>query len=403
MRYVVLLFVCGAGMLAYVHRMALTIPSRTIQTELNLSLEAMGIVLGAWYWVYALFQLPTGWLADKLGGKWSLLLYVVTWSLFVGLVSLANGFVPLLALWAATGMAQAGLIPAMAKNVSAWFAPSSRAFASGVFISSMAMGGALAPLFAVAFLNIVSWRGMLVCYVLPGLVWALAFAVLVPNRVAPPAATVTLGEGLRRMVSSLPMQLLCLQMFLRAAAMAFFYTWFPRFLQETRNLSPAESGSFAIWPGVGGVVGGLLGGLISDGVLRLTGNRRWSRQGLAVVGMVCCAMLAGTSYFIDDIHLAVLLISLGAFAGTAGGVSGYAVAIELGGQRPATVMSLMNTCGSIGAGLFAFLVGVLVEFFGRWEPILLLFAGLFAVDAVCWLCLKADRPLFADPPAESNS
>jgi nitrate/nitrite transporter NarK len=262
---------------------------------------------------------------------------------------------------------------------------------------SMALGGGLAPKITGELLGPFDWRQILMMYAVPGLIWAAAFALLIPRPdapvVRPPGAAPVRWS---KLATDRQMQLLCGQQFLRASAIAFFYTWFPRYLQETKGLSPQESGALAAWPPFAGMVGGLVGGVVSDWLLRRTGNARLSRQGLAVVAMVVVTALALAAYFVDDAVVAVGLISAGVFFGLMGGVSGYTVAIAFGGKRVATVFATMNMCGNIGAGLFPFAVGHLVAVTGNWDQTLLLFAGLFAVDAVLWALLNPKRPLFED-------
>src|SRR5439155_6610874 len=100
-----------------------------------------------------------------------------------------------------------------------------------------------------------------------------------------------------RLCTSGQMQLLCAQQFLRAGAMVFFITWFPRFLQATRDVAQLESGNLTMFVAIGALLGSVSGGAVSDGLVRLTGRRRWSRQGLAVLGMSCCVGLTVGSYF----------------------------------------------------------------------------------------------------------
>ena len=132
-----------------------------------------------------------------------------------------------------------------------------------------------------------------------------------------------------------------------------------------------------------------------------------SRQGIAITGMVCCTLLAAAAYFVDDVNVAVLLISMGAFSGTFGGVSGYSVCIDFGGRRVGMVIAVMNMCGNVGAGLFAFAVGRLVRpsepgvRSPNWDLVLPLFAAIFAVDTVCWVLLNPKRPLFEDADGPS--
>jgi len=396
MRYVVLTLVCLACVVAYVQRTALTVPTRSIQADIGIDERQMGLVMGCWYWAYALLQIPAGWATDRLGSKLAMLLFVVAWSLLTGLAGLATGFAELLVFWSLMGLAQTGLVPGAAKSIAQWFPSTGRAFGSGMVGSSMALGGALAPLVAAWLLYWFTWRQMLGLYVLPGLVWAFWFLVIVPTHHGRPGPPVPFRSTFARMAASPPMILLCAQQFFRAAAMALFFTWFPRFLQESFAVSESESGQFAMWPGLAAMVGGVFGGLVSDAILDRTGNRRLSRQGVAVAGMFCCAGFALAAYLLADVRSAILLISVAAFCGTFGGVSGYSVCIDFGGQRVGTVISVMNMCGNVGAGMFPLAVGHLVTRTGRWDLVLPLFAVIFFIDGVCWAFLNPSRPLFED-------
>jgi sugar phosphate permease len=392
----VLLLVCLAAVIAYVQRMALTVPTKTIQADLDIDERGMGLVMSCWFWGYALLQIPAGWITDRLGSKRSLAVFVVAWSLLTGLAGVATGFPELAILWSLMGLAQTGLVPGAAKSIGDWFSPTGRAFGSGMFGASMALGGAIAPVVAAYLLELVTWRQLLGLYVLPGLVWVWAFAIIVPRHRRTAVTPARFSETLSRILNSGPMLLLCAQQFFRAAAMALFFTWFPRFLQETRGVSEMESGKLALWPGLAAMVGGILGGITSDLLLKLTGNRRLSRQGIAVAGMICCATLSIAAYFATETVAMISLISFAAFCGTFGGVSGYSVCIDFGGRRVGTVISVMNTCGNIGAGLFPLAVGYLVKETGRWDLVLPLFAAIFAIDAICWALLNPSRPLFEE-------
>src|SRR5207253_2478670 len=139
----------------------------------------------------------------------------------------------------------------------------------------------------------------------------------------PPAPPVESRVRWSKLVTDGQMLLLCFQQFLRAGAMVFFYTWFARFLQETKGLSTRDAGELAFWPPFAGAFGGLLGGLVSDWLLRRTENARLARQGMTFVALVTCTGVAAAAYLVADPHLAVMLISIGTFCGMASGVSAY--------------------------------------------------------------------------------
>jgi nitrate/nitrite transporter NarK len=193
------------------------------------------------------------------------------------------------------------------------------------------------------------------------------------------------------------MILLCAQQFQRAGAVALFFTWFPRYLQETKGVSVAGSGSLAAWPLLAGMCGGLLGGTASDWLLRRTGNARLSRQGLAAVGTAICALVSFAAYLTTDATTAVLFLCVAAFCSYASTGTAYAVALSMGGTRVAVVFATMNMAGNVGAGLFPFAVGWLVEGIGNWDLTLLLFAGMFVGSTVCWAFLNPKTALFEEP------
>jgi MFS family permease len=403
MRLTLLVFLCTVTVVAYVQRTALSAPTRIIEAELRITPEGMGVVMGVWYWGYALAQLPAGWLADRLGSKPTLVLFSVAWSLLTALAGLAGDFPGLVTLWGVMGCAQAGIFPCCARAIGVTLPRTRQALASGALGASMSVGAAAGQWLTARLLGPLGWRQVLGWYAVPGLAWAAAFALAVPRY--EPAASARRAAGLLddpgpvrwwRLATDWQMQLLNVQQFLRAAAVAFFYTWFPRFLKETQGLTEPQAGAIASWPLLAAALGAVAGGALSDWILRRTGSVRVARQGLACVTMALCAALALGAYAVTDPTLAVALLCVGTFCGTIGGVSGYAVAIAYGGRHVAVVFATMNMSGNVGAGLFPPAAGRLVAVTGSWNVMVLLFAGLFAADAVCWALLNPKGTLFGD-------
>jgi MFS family permease len=273
----------------------------------------------------------------------------------------------------------------------------------------MTLGGAIAPVMTAMVLEslmawadawgIERWRLLLGAYAVPGILWTVVFLGLVSVRTLPAgsrASVASVPVDWSRLLRSWPLALLCAQQFFRAAGMVFFMTWFPTFLQKTREVTLLGSGVLTTVAGIGGVVGSLTGGFFSDWLLLKTGNKRLSRQGIAVVGMGLCSLLIVASYFVSDIQQSIALITLGAFCATFGGVSGYTVAISFGGRQVATVFSTMNMFGNLGAALFPLTAGWLVAQTGNWNLILFLFASVMAIDALCWAFLNPQGTLFGD-------
>ena len=412
-RYQVLAFLCVSAAIAYIQRAALSVPAAEIAGDLRFADLArdMGWIQSVWYLSYGLMQIPSGWIADRLGSRHALAIFSIVWSLATLLSAFATDFVSLLLTWALMGASQAGAFPCAAKAIGNIFPETERARATGLLASGMTIGGAIAPLCTASFLEALTpltdvvaterWRLLLAAYAIPGVVWSIAFLGLISRRKLPATEStsqVRTPVDWSRMVRSLPLALLCGQQFFRAAGMVFFMTWFPTFLQKTRDVTLLGSGVLTTVAGVGGVLGSLTGGYFSDWLLKRTGNMRLSRQGIAVAGMGCCSLLILSSFFVRDVNSSIALIALGAFCATFGGVSGYTVAISFGGRHVATVFSTMNMFGNLGAALFPITAGWLVAQTGNWNLILFLFAGLMAIDALCWALLNPKGTLFGDEP-----
>ncbi len=410
-RYLVLGFLCLVAVIAYIQRAALSVPAKEIAADLNfVSLGmGMGAIFSFWYFTYALLQIPSGWLADRIGSRHALSLFCVLWSIATLMSGFATSYYSLFFLWGLMGAAQAGAFPCAAKAIGQVVPDSERARASGLLASGMMIGGAIAPTLTGRLLEVLRpagelvhqepWRLLFVVYAIPGVLWTMVFLLLVPSRRLPSVVTTSHSAQTvdwRRLFRSRSMALLCAQQFFRAAGMVFFMTTFPTFLQETRGVSVVASGDLTFFAGVGGVLGSLTGGIVSDWMLRKTGNSRLSRQGIAVVGMASCAVLIVASSYVADVRGAIALIALGAFCATFGGVSGYTVAIQFGGRQVATVFSVMNMCGNIGAAMFPLTAGWLATRTGNWNLMLFLFAGIMAVDAICWAFLNPQGTLFGD-------
>ena len=417
MRYLILaLFFLMAG-IAYVQRAAISVPASQVASDLQITHfeESMGFVQSAWYLGYALLQIPAGRLADRWGCRRSIVLYCMLWSLATATTGFVSGLWSLSGSWFLMGALQAGAFPCAALAIAQIFPVSERARASGILAAGMTVGAAAAPAIVARLLGVLQpaatstgffvWQLSLFLLAVPGILWCFLFVGIVPEARLPtrPSAQSPLPFRLmlRRMLASKSLALLCAQQFLRAAGMVFFVSWFPSFLQKTRGVDLKTSADLSSWVGIGGVIGSLTGGLASDLLLQLTGNRRLARQGLAVSGMLLCSLLMLASMKVADIRIAIFLITAGVFCATFGGVSGYTVAIEFGGQQTATVFSMMNMVGNFGAMLFPLVSGWLTARFNNWNLMILLFAGIMAVDAVCWALLNPRTQLFPDPPADS--
>jgi MFS family permease len=394
---------CLIAVIAYVQRVGINSAYGPIQDDFNIDTQQFGLFGSVFLIGYAVMQLPAGWLADRWGSRNTLVLYACLWSLLTAAASQAPDYGSLSAVWMAMGMAQAGIFPCAAKAIGAWLPDTQKAMASGLLGSSTMLGAAAASTLTVGLLYTADWTWQFIfaIYGVAGIAWAMVYAVVVPERgvsAANPAPVMT-GADWRRLFTSVPMWLISGQQFFRAAAMIFFINWFPKFLHESRGVSESTAGILTTWASGGAMAGGICGGFFSDWLLRRTGQRRLSRQGIAVAGLSLAACLVFASYFVSDVLTATVLLTIGAFTASFGGVSGYTVTIEFGGKRIGTVFAMMNMCGNFGAAISTYAAGAVVHQTGSWDLALFMFVAIFVVDAVCWALLNPKGTLFEDDAA----
>ncbi|MFO1021205.1 MAG: MFS transporter [Planctomycetales bacterium] len=144
-RYRVLAVTACLAVLLYLDRFCVSFAVRYIQEDLRLSEDQIGLFLGIFFFTYALGQVPGGWLADRYGARFALVLFLTSWSLFTGLMGWAEGFVFLMLMRMGCGLTQAGAFPSCGSLLRQWVPPENRATASSIVSFGGRIGGAAAP------------------------------------------------------------------------------------------------------------------------------------------------------------------------------------------------------------------------------------------------------------------
>jgi sugar phosphate permease len=144
-RHLVVLLATLMAVLLYLHRFCLSFVERYIKEDLGLSNDQTAWLLSAFFWTYALAQVPAGGLSDRRGARLVLTLYILLWSLCTGLVGLATTFAVILALRFGCGLAQAGAYPSSAALLTDWVPFRRRGLASSTVSNGGRLGAAVAP------------------------------------------------------------------------------------------------------------------------------------------------------------------------------------------------------------------------------------------------------------------
>lgn len=141
------LFLCFcSAVLLYLDRFCMNFAQQYVKEDLLLTDKQLGHCMSAFFFAYALFQVPSGWLTDRYGPRAMLAIYILVWSVFTALMGTVMGFMGLLIVRMAAGIGQSGAYPTCASVVRRWMAPATRGRASSLIAFGGRVGGAIAPI-----------------------------------------------------------------------------------------------------------------------------------------------------------------------------------------------------------------------------------------------------------------
>jgi len=406
-RFVVLSFIVAAYMITYMDRVNLASAVPVIQTQLGFSMITIGWIFAAFRWGYALFQIPGGWLGDRIGGRRALSLVVLWWSAFTSLTAFAWSGLSMGVCRFLFGMGEAGAFPIATRSLSAWILPTERGFAQGVTHAASRVGAALTPPAVVLLILHYGWRAPFVSFGILGVLWAAAWYWYYrdtpaehPHVNGAERSLIERSVGVRRasarkvpwraILLSPSVWTLSLMYFCYGYSIDIYLDWFPKYLNDQRGFDLKQMGFYASLPLLAGAAGDLLGGSISDRCARTFGNLKAARRGVLLAGFLLAAAFILPATFTTR-STASVLYSCVAVLGLelTVGVS-WAIPLDIGGDHAGSIASVMNTFGNLGSAVSPILLAYLVRLHG-WSLPFLISCFLCVAGAGLSLGIDADK------------
>jgi len=145
----------------YIDRGALSVSAPLMSRELNLTPSEPGLLLSAFFWPYATFQLLAGWLVDRYSVKWIYAAGFLLWSLATAAIGFANSLPALLAARFVLGAGESVAFPACSKFLVHAFPESRRGMANAFIDAGAKTGPGLSTLLGGLAVAAFGWRGVL--------------------------------------------------------------------------------------------------------------------------------------------------------------------------------------------------------------------------------------------------
>lgn len=329
MRWWIIVLLFLAAVLNYIDRQTLSALAPTIQFDLGMDDQEYANVINIFLIAYTIAYLISGRVADKIGTRASLFIFVAWWSVFNMLTAASKGVTSLSYYRFGLGLGEAGIWPAASKAVSEWFPPKERALAIGLYTMGATIGATIAPYIVIplatydyaatfpavaTFLGIgTGWKVAFILTGFAGLLWLIPWMILYKRpeksklitadelemiETAANAEDKGTGESesawsWKQVLSFRGTWLLLGARLITDPVWYFYQFWFPKYLSADRNLSQEDLKiTWVIYAaaGIGSLLGGIISGqIVKRGVLPVA-SRMWV--------MLFCALMMPFSPFI---------------------------------------------------------------------------------------------------------
>lgn len=374
----------------YIDRSTLAVGNVKIRAEFGLTATEIGQLQSAWSVTYAFFQIPVGFMLDRMGPGLLVGGALILWSIAQGVGGLATSYTQLLWSRTALGAAECPAFPGAVRVTSDWFHVRDRGGPTGLYNSGGSIGPAIAPPLLTALMLAFSWRVMFITMGVVGVlcagIWFLLYRE--PRKVAlAPIDQAYLADNHAntnrvearqwlRLYRFRSMWGLTLGAFCAGYAVWMYQTWLPAYLEMQQHISIKNTGFLASIPLVCSIVGALCGGWFCDHLAARGTELVASRRVPAIMGLVLSGVFTYGATMAGSATIAVMAISAAMFFLSFGIAGKWTMITAVAPQSYCTsVAGLQNFGGYLGGTVSPWVTGYVVDTTGS-------FTGALAIGAV---------------------
>lgn len=394
LRWIIALLLFFSTVINYMDRQNLSILARTIQNDLHINDIEYSYIVQAFLLAYTITYIFAGRMTDWLGTRVSMAIFVAWWSVADMLTSLSRSAFSLGCFRFLLGIGEPGNYTAAPKAVSEWFPPKERGLIIGLYTAGATLGATLAPPLVALAAATFGWRAAFICTGSLGLIWLIPWLLI--YRTPKQAVMAEAQEVAVAPVSRSPWKeilrrretwLLLFGRLLTDPVWYFLLFWFPKYLNDSRHLSLAETGKIAWIVYLAADIGCLAAGYFSGVMIRrgmAPSSSRLRMMTLAALLLPISPLVA----FAPDATTAVLVASVAAFAHLCWQTSLSTLLVDLYPKYLlGTVFGLVAAGSGFGGMVSTNLVGRVITTWS-YTPI---FIAMGLLHPIAWLMIRTIR------------
>ena len=301
MRWAILALLAVGALIAFVDRINISaaLAVEPFKAHFNLSNLDRGWVNSAFFWSYAIFQVPMGWIVDRYGVKRPYAICFAVWCLASAAIGLMPALWGLILMRLIVGAAEAVVVPATYRWIRNNFHPNDSGTAVGFYMLGAKFGPAIGAPLAAWLIVSSNWQWMFVITGIAGLLWLIPWLLMAKDDLPRNGETV----DRRKAASAVSFgSILASPLVWGTLVVNFCYnyftffcmTWMPSYLVEQRGLSLSEMGLYTFYSFMGIAIVALVAGWTADKIIKRHGHPVLVRKVFVVAGFaVASTVLLG--------------------------------------------------------------------------------------------------------------
>lgn len=402
-RYILVALCFAATFICYIDRVNISVAIIPMAEEFGWTDTTKGIVLSSFFIGYMAAMIPSGWLANRIGGRLLLGGALVLWSLFTFMtpVAAAISLGVLVTTRIVMGAGEAATFPAVYNMFARWLPATERSRAVAINLAGVPLGTVFALSASGALIAAFGWQSVFYAFGGAGIVFAVVWFRLAhksptehpsisasERRLLDACITDEKGKAVaipwRLLFSKSAVWALIINHFCSNWSLYLMLTWLPSYFRDVQQLSISNAGLFSIAPWIVLFVAGNVSGLLADRLIGRGASLTRVRKSMQIIGLL------GSSGFLllasqPMTPVTALLTLCGALGMLGFCWAGFAPNhLDIGPRHADVLYSLSNTAGTIPGIIGVAATGWLLDVTGDYTATFLLAAGVNVAGAVVW-------------------
>lgn len=378
LRWTIVGLLCLGMMIAYFDRVNLSVAmadrdsAGSLKDFLHLSDTDRGGLNSAFFWSYAILQIPAGWVVDRFGVKGPFAIGFLFWSAVSAGTVLAGSVRQLFLLRMLLGLGESVITPAGMRWIRYHCTENQRGLAIGLYMAAAKVGPGVGASIAAWLLARHGWRIMFLILAAGCLLWLLPWMKLVKDddraleaaqaRNSPAAAVPFSAVLASPVIWGTIAGTFCYQYFVY-----FSMTWLPAYLIERRNLSLNSMGLYTMFSFVGMAAVATAAGWAADRMIGRGGDPVRVRKAFTIAGfLVASTEVIGA---VSDSSAVALFFAVFSLSGLGLTTANYWALTQtlIPGAAVGRIVGIQNCAANLPGIVAPMLTGWLLQRTGSYE------------------------------------